>query len=457
MSSTTVVLFTRDLRVHDQGALRAAADRGGTVVPLFVLDDSLWGTGAGANRRLFLRDALADLRESLRRLGGDLVVRRGDPVEETLLIARATAAETIAMGDDASAHAQRRLRRFERECRRERLELVVEDTVGAVPIGELAPADRDHYRRFTPYWRRWSDMTLLTVLDAPSRIELPAGVAAGRLPTRAELRADRASPHLPTGGEAAGRGRLARWLSDGIHGYEAMRDILAADGTSRLSPYLHFGCVSAREVVERARSCGCVADEFVRQLCWRDFFLQLLAANPGTAREDLRPRTASWRDDEEAFARWVAGLTGVPLVDAAMRQLRQEGWMHNRGRLVVGSFLTKTLGIDWRLGEGVFFDLLVDGDVASNVGNWQWVAGTGADTRPNRAFNPVRQGKRFDRDGAYVRRYVPELRDVPDTYVHEPWYAPRAARPVGYPTPIAGVTRAGSRRRPERPRRAARA
>jgi deoxyribodipyrimidine photo-lyase len=457
VSSTTVVLFTRDLRVHDQPALRAAAGRDGTVVPLFVLDDSIWGSGGGANRRLFLRDALADLRESLRGLGGDLVVRRGDPVEEALRIARATAARSIVVGDDASGYAQRRRRRLESECRRERLELVVEDTVAAVPVGELAPADRDHYRRFTPYWRRWRGTPLPAVLDAPARIELPEGLAPGRLPTRDELGTDRPARELPPGGETAGRRRLARWLRDGIHEYDARRDLLAADGTSRLSPYLHFGCVSARETVERARSCGRVAEEFVRQLCWRDFFLQLLAANPETAREDMRPRGAPWREDEESFARWSAGQTGVPLVDAAMRQLRQEGWLHNRGRLVAASFLTKTLGLHWRRGADVFFDLLVDGDLASNVGNWQWVAGTGADTRPNRIFNPVRQSKRFDPDGAYVRRYVPELGDVEDAYVHEPWRAPQAGRPDGYPVAVVGVTSTRSRRHSRGPGRAARA
>jgi deoxyribodipyrimidine photo-lyase len=446
MSSTAVVLFTRDLRVHDQRALSAAADRGGTVVPLFVLDDSLWRTGAGANRRLFLRDALADLRDSLRRLGGDLVVRRGDAVDETLRMARATGAETILVGDDVSGYAQTRRRRLVGVCRRERLELVVEDTIGAVPIGDLAPAQSDHYRRFTPYWRRWRDAPSPAVLDAPARIELPKGVPVGRLPPRAELFADRSSPDLPSGGEAAGRRRLVRWLRDGIHEYDARRDVLAIEGTSRLSPYFHFGCVSAREAVERARSHGRVADEFVRQLCWRDFFLQLLGANPETVREDLRSREPDWRDDDEGFARWSAGRTGVPIVDAAMRQLRQEGWMHNRGRLVAGSLLTKMLGVDWRRGADVFFDLLVDGDVASNIGNWQWVAGTGADTRPNRTFNPVRQAKRFDRDGAYVRRYVAELRDIEDAYVHEPWRAPRAARPADYPAPVVDVTTMGSAR-----------
>jgi len=454
MRAATVVLFTRDLRVHDQHALRAATDLGGAVVPLFVHDAAL-AHAAGAHRRGFLAEALSDLRDSLRTLGGDLVVRRGDPVDEALRVAHATGAGSIVVGDDASAYAQRRRRRLERACERERIDLRVEDTVAAAPFGEPAPADRDHYRRFTPYWRRWRETPLPMVADPPSRVVLPPGLDVGTLPL--EDRTSGAADARLRGGESAGRRRLERWLRDGVHAYEAARDLLAEDGTSRLSPYLHFGCVSAREAVERARACGPAADEFVRQLCWRDFFLQLLRANPATASADLRHRDVVWRDDEEALSRWETGQTGVPIVDAAMRQLRREGWLHNRGRLIVASFLTRTLGIDWRLGAEVFFELLVDGDVASNAGNWQWVAGTGADSRPNRAFNPLRQAKRFDPAGVYVRRYVPELGDVEDALVHEPWRAPKARRPNGYPGPV--VEPAHAARRPGRgkERRAARA
>jgi deoxyribodipyrimidine photo-lyase len=454
MTPTTVVLFTRDLRVHDQPALRAAADAGGAVVPLFVHDDAI-ADGAGAHRRGFLAEALSDLRDSLRTLGGDLVVRRGDPVDEALRVAHATGAGSIVVGDDASAYAQRRRRRLERACERERICLRVDDTVAAAPLGDPVPAERDHYRRFTPYWRRWRETPLPALVDAPARVVLPPGLDVGALPPESGTSRP-PSPRL-RGGESAGRRRLERWLRDGVHGYEAARDLLAADGTSRLSPYLHFGCVSAREAVERARACGPAADEFVRQLCWRDFFLQLLRANPATASADLRHRDMVWREDEEAFARWATGRTGVPIVDAAMRQLRREGWLHNRGRLIVASFLTRTLGLDWRLGAEVFLEFLVDGDVASNAGNWQWVAGTGADSRPNRAFNPLRQAKRFDPGGAYVRRYVPELGDVGDVFVHEPWRAPKACRPDGYPAPLVDPVHGPRRGGRRKERRAARA
>jgi deoxyribodipyrimidine photo-lyase len=254
------------------------------------------------------------------------------------------------------------------------------------------------------------------------------------MPELGELVAGRPSPDLSRGGEGEGRRRLERWLADGAAHYDVMRDDLAADRTSRLSPYLHFGCVSANEVATRAGNT-----EYVRQLCWRDFYAQLLAARPHTARDDLRPRQRPWNDDAEALARWRAGRSGVPIVDAGMRQLHAEGWMHNRARLIVAAFLTKTLELDWRHGARAFAELLVDADVANNVGNWQWVAGTGVDTRPNRRFNPLAQARRRDPNGDYVRRYLPELAELPGAAVHEPWRAPPARVAPEYPPPLARV------------------
>jgi deoxyribodipyrimidine photo-lyase len=270
-----------------------------------------------------------------------------------------------------------------------------------------------------------------------------------------DLAPDSPSPDLPRGGEREGRRRLERWLDGGLDEYERTRDDLATEGTSGLSPYLHFGCLSATEVVNRARDQGESSEAFVRQLCWRDFYQQLLGANPRTPRENLHSRGDDWNDDPETLARWRTGHTGYPIVDAAMRQLHREGWMHNRARLIVGSFLTKTLYVDWRKGAQVFFDVLVDGDVANNVGNWQWVAGTGVDTRPNRLFNLIAQARRFDPDGAYVRRYLPELELLSGRAVHEPWQAPRARVAPEYPPPIVGHGRAAARFRARRraPRR----
>jgi deoxyribodipyrimidine photo-lyase len=235
------------------------------------------------------------------------------------------------------------------------------------------------------------------------------------------------------------------WLGSAVTGYADGHDDLAGDRTSRLSPYLHLGCLSAAELAAAAgRSRG--AYEFTRQLAWRDFNLQLLAARPEIAREDYRPRGDSWRHDEEDLAAWEEGRTGYPIVDAAMRQLRREGWIHNRGRLIAASFLTKTLYLDWRLGARHFLRHLVDGDIANNQLNWQWVAGTGTDTRPSRVLNPLRQAERYDPDGRYVRRYVPELAGVDGPAVHTPWTLPARVRAgLDYPQPI--VDLAEGRRR----------
>ena len=418
--STAVVLFTRDLRVHDQPALAEAVRTHTHVVPMFVLDDTILRGLDAPNRISFLLDALDDLRISLRERGANLIVRRGDSVAETLRMACAIGAQTVFVGGDASAYARARERRLERECAAERIDLRVLNTVAIVPPHAVAPTGRDHYRVFTPYWRRWQALPLRDVLPAPTRVQLPSGLEPGELPTLPSLTSLGTSPELEPGGERAGRDRLARTRSD---------------ESSRLSAHLHFGCISALEVAARTRDQP-EGEGILRRLCWRDFFLQLLAANPSLPREDLRPRRDHWREDDEALARWREGSTGYPIVDAGMRQLGREGWLPNRARLIVASFLTKTMGQDWRLGADHFARLLVDADVASNVGNWQWMAGTGVDTRPNRVLNPVRQAKRYDADGAYVRRYVRELAEVAAAYVHEPWKAPAAAAPRDYPAPI---------------------
>jgi len=245
---------------------------------------------------------------------------------------------------------------------------------------------------------------------------------------------------------------MRRWLRSGVARYDRRHDLLHADGTSRLSPYLHFGCVSVRELEQRLPD-GKGPDAFRRQLCWRDFYHHVLHAHPDNARREHqeRYRGLRWSYAQKRFEAWTEGRTGFPLVDAGMRQLRREGWMHNRARLVVGSFLTKDLGTDWRLGEGWFMRLLVDGDEASNNGNWQWIASVGVDPEPyyRRMYNPVRHMERFDPEGRYVREYVPELRAVPDRYLREPWeMPPEVQREVGcvigrdYPKPIVDRRRA---------------
>ena len=432
--SAVVVLFTRDLRIRDNPALAEAARRGGAVVPLAVLDEAILGRRfASTNRVAFLVEALDDLRKSLRRVGGDLILRRGDPVAKAISVAGEVGATAIFASEDVTAYAKRRARRLERACEQARMDFVEFPGITVVPSGSLRPSGGgDHYRVFTPYWRAWLAEPKRAIARTPRRISVPDSIEPGILPTQTELVPGRPSPHLPAGGESAGRRRLAGWIRSSLPSWNASHDDLDVDIKSRLSPFLHFGCLSPLEVALRADKAP-----FLRQLCWRDFHHQVADAFPAIARDDYRPRGDRWHRPGENFNAWREGRTGYPIVDAGMRQLLAEGWMHNRARLIVASFLTKDLLLDWRLGAQHFFDLLVDGDVANNAGNWQWVAGTGNDTRPNRVLNPLRQAARFDPTGAYVRRYVHELASIDGADVHRPWLVGSARRhALGYPAPL---------------------
>jgi deoxyribodipyrimidine photo-lyase len=446
--SRSVVLFTRDLRVRDQAALACAAREAERVVPLFVFDDELLRRNCGSPNRLsVLRDCLHDLDRALRERGAGLVVRRGDPVEEALRVAAECAAAAIHLSDDYSAYARRRRERLEREGEKAGVRVRAHPGVTAVEPGELLPAGGDHYRVFTPYWRLWSQQPRREAHRAPRRLTLPAGVRVGRIPALVRLTDGTPSPELPRGGESAARKRLERWLRGGLASYaESHDDLGSASGTSHLSADLHFGCLAPASVLARVeeRPGG---EPFARQLCWRDFHHQVLAARPDIPQADYRGRGDRWRRSVRLAEAWREGRTGYPIVDAGMRQLAREGFMHNRARMIVASFLTKTLYIDWRVGADHFARLLVDADVANNVGNWQWVAGTGNDTRPNRVLNPLRQAARFDPEGEYVRRYVRELAGVGGGgAVHEPWRLRSSARrTLDYPDPVVDHEEAAGR------------
>ncbi|TKK90252.1 deoxyribodipyrimidine photo-lyase [Herbidospora galbida] len=414
MPEVIIVLFNRDLRITDHPALHQACQDARQVVPLFVIDPAIPPRG----RAGFLIECLEDLRRSLREKGADLVVRRGDVVEETMRVAAETGATAIYASGDVTARARRRESRFAGE----NIDFQTFPGVTIVPPAKLKPATGDHYRVFTPFYRAWSEIRWRPLVETPETISMPE-VRPGDIPTA------RRKPHLP-GGEHEVRRRLDLWLRHCLGDYAAGHDDLAGDHTSRLSPYLRFGCVSPLELATRSGG----SEEFVRQLCWRDFYAQVTFAFPRMNHDDYRPGRGEWRHDKEVEDAWREGMTGVPIVDAGMRQLIAEGWMHNRARLIVASFLTKTLRIDWRVGADHFEELLLDGDVANNYGNWQWVAGTGNDTRPYRMLNPVRQAKKFDQDGEYIRRYVPELANVPTATLHEPWRAPSPV--LGYTSPI---------------------
>ncbi|MEU8770353.1 deoxyribodipyrimidine photo-lyase [Streptomyces griseus] len=446
--SVAVVLFTSDLRLHDNPVLRAALRDADEVVPLFVRDDAVHRAGFDApNRLAFLADCLAALDAGLRHRGGRLIVRRGEAATEVRRVAEEAGAARVHISAGVSRYAARREQRIREALADTGRELHVHDAVvTALAPGRVVPTGgKDHFAVFTPYFRRWEAEGVRGTLTAPRTVRVPDGVASDPLPDRDSV--EHLSPGLARGGEEAGRKLVTSWLNGPMADYEDGHDDLAGDATSRLSPHLHFGTVSAAELVHRAREKGGLGGEaFVRQLAWRDFHHQVLADRPDASWSDYRPRHDRWRSDADEIDAWKSGLTGYPLVDAAMRQLAHEGWMHNRARMLAASFLTKTLYVDWRVGARHFLDLLVDGDVANNQLNWQWVAGTGTDTRPNRVLNPVIQGKRFDARGDYVRRWVPELAEVEGSAIHEPWKLQgldRAA--LDYPDPVVDLAEARAR------------
>jgi deoxyribodipyrimidine photo-lyase len=449
-----LVWFRRDLRVHDHPALCAALAAHEQVVPVFCLDDRLLhGRHASGPRTAFLLECLTDLDRQLAERGARLVIRHGPPERELPALAGETGASEIHLSRDPGPYEATRGRRVRAALEEAGVTghahpgVSVVDDVRAVQTGQGRP-----YTVFTPFYRNWERVSRRPVLDPPKRIDLPAKIRHGRVPSLASLSLEQEVAEPAQGGESAGLARLAEFLDGAVREYDSGRDQAGTDGSSRLSPYLRFGCLSPRAVEDQlpgGTGAGATGGEaFRRQLCWRDFYQHVLAHHPGNAREEFQSRyrgTLAWAGSDEEFTAWTEGRTGFPLVDAGMRQLRREGWMHNRVRLMVGSFLTKDLGIDWRRGEDWFMRLLLDGDQASNNGNWQWVASVGVDPQPafRRIYNPSLQQERFDPGGRYVRRYVPELARVPGEYLAEPWRMPpevqeQAGCRIGrdYPGPI---------------------
>src|SRR3954471_6579073 len=425
------MVFTRDLRVRDNPALAAAA-RADQVVPLFVFDDALLGgLHGGANRLRFLIQSLADLHAALERAGAGLIIRRGNWPEEVATLAHACGADAVHLSDDVSAFAAARVDALSALGAERGFAVVTHSGVTVVPPGDLLTGAHTTYQVFTPFFRRWRAAPWRSPVRAPATLTLPPATEPGVRATLEMLPDATPSPAVIEGGETAALARLKAWAAHGLAGYATGHDAIADDATSHASAALHFGCLSPLEVATRLRGRP-GGDAFTRQLCWRDFFHHLLAAQPEIAWQDLRPRGTPTGRDDAAFTAWCAGRTGYPLVDAGMRQLRREGFVHNRVRMVVASFLTKDLDMPWQRGARHFMDLLVDGDVANNQLNWQWVAGTGTDSNPRRILSPLRQSERFDPDGVYIRRYVAELATADN--VHDPTDEERAR--LGYPVPL---------------------
>ena len=414
-----VMWFRRDLRLRDNPALLAALDEG-AVTALFVVDPALWD-GAGDARRAWLAASVRALDEHV---GGRLTLRYGDPVTVVPAVAREVGATSVHVAAETTPHGRRR---------DAAVEAALGDDIGwratgspyAVGPGRVRNGTGGPYQVFTPFARAWREHGWPEPADTPRSPELATAPSDDRAVRMLEQAATAGPAGMPTAGEDAARRRWRRFLEDGIDAYDTDRDRPDRDGTSRLSPYLHLGVLHPRSLLaDLAGRHGRGAQTFTTELAWREFYADVLWHHPASAWRDLRPALGGLRYDDhaDAVAAWRTGTTGYPIVDAGMRQLRHEGWMHNRVRMITASFLTKDLHVWWPVGARHFLDLLVDGDVASNNHGWQWVAGTGTDASPYfRVFNPVTQGKKFDPDGAYVRRWVPELAHLPGATAHEPW------------------------------------
>ena len=430
-----MVLFTRDLRVHDHPALWEACRTADDVVPSFVIDPDLMTRSP--NRARFLSDSVIDLDRSMAHRGGRLIIREGNAATEAAALAAASGSDEVFLTSDASSYARAREERLQEYLAPQGIRLRVFPGHSVVEPGDVHPQDKCGYRVFTPYWRSWSAYPRRPVLVAPKAVRVPENVEGGRLPQPSRYTPTAST--LPPGGEWAARRRVQRFISEEAPRYGVARNDLAGDATSRLSPYLRFGCVSPNELVSMVGSVD-GSGEWIRQIAWRDFFQQLLSDEPSMANHSLRPGLRKPVGlDEDLLDAWTSGRTGIPLVDAGMRQLVREGWMHNRARMVTASFLTRTAGVPWQEGARVFARHLVDADPANNAGNWQWVAGTGPTPGRNRPLNPIRQARRFDPTGTYVRRYVPELRGILDDRIFRPWADQEMLRSSGYLAPVLDV------------------
>lgn len=431
---TSILWLRRDLRLGDHPALHAAAEEG-AVLPLFVRDPAL--ANAGDARRSRLEASLAALDAAT---DGALVVRSGDPAEVVASVAAEAGATSVHVTGEFTPYAVRRDRRVADRLREADVPMASSGTPYAVRPGSVLNKSEAPYQVFTPYSRVWRDQAIEPPLDRPRGLRWRRTVDSEGLDTAL---VERGRSFGPVGEDAA----LDRWrvFADGaLDDYDSRRDRPDLDGTSRLSVHLKHGEIHPRTLLAeltngRRRSQG--ARTFVTELAWREFYADVLWHRPESAWRDLRDGLAGMRYDEgpdveELVEAWRQGRTGYPFVDAGMRQLLEIGWMHNRVRMVTASFLVKDLHVWWPVGARHFLDHLADGDLASNNHGWQWVAGTGTDAAPYfRVFNPVTQGKKFDPDGDYVRRWVPELAHLPGAKVHEPWRHD-GGYDHGYPRPV---------------------
>ena len=447
MTRVALLWFRRDLRVHDHPALTAAVETADVVIPVFVFDEALLGGRWPApNRTWFMRESVAELSAALAGRGASMRILRGRPVHVIPALAQEAGATDLFLTRDATPYGRRRDRAVAAALEGSGVTVHALGGLYVHQPDEIATRDGRPYTVYGAFRRTWDARPRRAVLPAPDSIPAPPGVAVRPDPVPQVVPPTADPALIPAPGETAARARLARWVDGPVAAYAELRNRLDVEGSSRLSQDLRFGLLSPVEVVDRAEGAGDGRRTFTGEVVWREFYAHILWHHPRVASEPFQAAYARLpvRDDPDAFRAWAEGTTGYPVVDAAMRQLRASGFVHNRARMIASSFLAKHLLLDYRLGEAEFMRHLTDGDVASNNGGWQWTAGTGTDAQPYfRVFNPILQGARFDPDGAYVRRWVPELRDVPAAAIHQPWTMSPAAQAASgcrigldYPPPI---------------------
>ncbi len=409
--------FRRDLRLTDNEALVAAA-RAGSVTPLFVIDPKFFER-SGAPRLAFLLRNLHELNKSM---DGALVVRTGDPIDVVPAVAREVGATRVFAAKDFAPYGQVRDVQVDTALRKVGAELCSVGSVYAVDPGSVRKADNTPYAVFTPFSKIWLAQGWSTPLPQPKVVwhGVPS-VTSEDLPAEPECAAA-----LPPAGEHAAWTLWESFRDSALNGYADTRNNPDVNGTSQLSPYLRFGIVHPRSLLAELGDSKSHA-VFRSELCWREFYADVLFHQPRTVWENLQPKMNKMTHDTGAdavtrFEVWCRGETGFPIVDAGMKQMLATGWMHNRVRMIVASFLVKDLHLPWQWGAKFFMRHLVDGDIASNNHGWQWTAGTGTDASPYfRIFNPISQGERFDPQGSYVRQWIPELRELENDAVHSPW------------------------------------
>lgn len=439
--------FRNDLRLQDNTALNEIARRADEWLPVFIMDPRLSDDlETPSPRRRFLLECLDRLRIDLDKRNIPLVIRHGQPEAILPKLVQQTGASLLTFNIDITPFARRRDDIVEQKVRRLGARVVARQDHVIFESSEIRTKTGGAYSVYTPYrrtWmRKWEDEPRLPVQCGRLKPPIPGFVGN----TISDVRPDQAPAsriELPTGGEAAAHRRLDGFLGRSVENYHVDRDRPDIDGTSRLSPYLRFGAISARQCFTRAmeaahseRPLEQGVHKWLDELIWREFYSSVLDEHPRVLKESYRRdmKNISWNQNPSDFEAWCRGETGYPIVDAGMRQLQATGWMHNRVRMIVASFLTKDLLIDWRKGERFFFKRLVDGDPASNNGGWQWASSTGSDAQPYfRIFNPTTQGKRWDPDGTYIRKWVPELESVPAKTIHSPWEKEPF---TSYPAPI---------------------